>query len=196
MEIKIGDMFTHGDYVLSPYRNAFNEKISYWISKRNHIASLYAFTPSNDCDLAYHTSELSWNAYISYFENYTSNDLHKADTPVLGPMVKILSGSVRLSDPCDTILGVALMRKYGLHAEGNEKGMVSVNGVISCNRFAELLKNLQEDNVLRKYGDYGSDTYKEYAFRYVRLIPDEKLDPKNWKERLETECTIKYDGLI
>lgn len=62
-------VFRNGDYVLTPCQNAFNGKISYWISKKDHTIALYAFTPMDEQDLEKHTSEDAWNGYIQYFEN-------------------------------------------------------------------------------------------------------------------------------
>ncbi|MBO5576933.1 MAG: hypothetical protein J5956_11635 [Ruminococcus sp.] len=43
--IKKENMFIWGEYVLTPCKNAFNDKTSYWVSKRGYILSVYAFTP-------------------------------------------------------------------------------------------------------------------------------------------------------
>ncbi|MCR5480096.1 MAG: hypothetical protein K6F27_09615 [Ruminococcus sp.] len=50
IEVKDG-MFIWEDYVLSPCKNAFNDKTSYWLSKRGYIISVYAFTPMSNKEL-------------------------------------------------------------------------------------------------------------------------------------------------
>lgn len=37
-----------GDYVLTPAPNAFNGKVSWWISKKGHTVARYCFTASNE----------------------------------------------------------------------------------------------------------------------------------------------------
>lgn len=37
--------FIYKDYVLSPCRNAFNGKTSYWLSKKGCVIAVYCFTP-------------------------------------------------------------------------------------------------------------------------------------------------------
>ena len=58
-----------GDYVFTPCKNAFNNKTSYWISKRNFTISLYVFTPMYSRDLKYHTSEECLESYMRYFDS-------------------------------------------------------------------------------------------------------------------------------
>lgn len=41
----------YGDYVLTPCKNAFNEKISYWLSKKGCTIAIYAFTPIDGIEL-------------------------------------------------------------------------------------------------------------------------------------------------
>lgn len=57
-----------GDYVITPVKNAFNAKTSYWISKKGFTTALYCFTPFNALDLKEHTEDDSINTYISFFK--------------------------------------------------------------------------------------------------------------------------------
>lgn len=57
-----------GDYVLTPCKNAFNEKTSYWISKKDYWISVYAFTPWDKGNLKEMLSEESLQSYMNYFE--------------------------------------------------------------------------------------------------------------------------------
>lgn len=59
------------DYVLTPIRNAFNKKTSYWVSKKGCTLSLYMFT-IEDClnkkDLEYRLSYDNVKTYLAMFE--------------------------------------------------------------------------------------------------------------------------------
>lgn len=57
-----------GDYVLSPCKNAFNDKTSYWISKKGYAVAYYAFTPLDDEDLKRQLAENSIEGYIRMYE--------------------------------------------------------------------------------------------------------------------------------
>lgn len=63
------NMIIQGDYVLTPCKNAFNGKTSYWLSKKDHTIAVYAFTPSSKSDLEHMTSEQVLNSYIQYYED-------------------------------------------------------------------------------------------------------------------------------
>lgn len=60
-----------GDYVLTPIKNAFNKKHSYWVSKKGYTLSLYMFT-IEDClnrkDLEDRLSYDSVKTYFAMFE--------------------------------------------------------------------------------------------------------------------------------
>lgn len=58
-----------GDYVFTPCKNAFNNKVSYWVSKRNYTISVYAFTPMYSGDLKEHISEKYLESYMRYFDS-------------------------------------------------------------------------------------------------------------------------------
>jgi hypothetical protein len=58
-----------GNYVLTPCKNAYNNKTSYWMSAKDCTISVYCFTPSNRKDLENQISNESWNQYIELFEN-------------------------------------------------------------------------------------------------------------------------------
>lgn len=57
-----------GDYVLSPCKNAFNDKISYWISKKGYAKAYYAFTPLDNKDLERQLTDASVESYIRMYE--------------------------------------------------------------------------------------------------------------------------------
>lgn len=63
------DMFILGDYVLAPQQNAFNEHKSYWISKKLHTVSVYAFTPEKKEDLSIENITKSFSGFIHLFED-------------------------------------------------------------------------------------------------------------------------------
>jgi len=66
-----------GDYVLTPCRNAFSDKISFWISKRWYTKAFYCFSVSESDvdDYNRHVAEI--DSYISYFD--TNLELIKND---------------------------------------------------------------------------------------------------------------------
>ena len=64
-------MFVYGDYVIAPIKNAFNDKISYWISKKHYSVAYYCFSVYNEKDAARHLDTHGINAYISYFDHRT-----------------------------------------------------------------------------------------------------------------------------
>lgn len=57
-----------GDYVLSPCKNAFNDKTSYWISKKGYAKAYYAFTPLDNKDLERQLTDASVESYIRMYE--------------------------------------------------------------------------------------------------------------------------------
>lgn len=58
-----------GDYVFIPCKNAFNNKVSYWVSKKDCMIAIYAFTPTSKRDLDFHTTEDVLRSYINVFES-------------------------------------------------------------------------------------------------------------------------------
>ena len=67
MSIKHKQM-VRGNYALTPCKNAYNDKTSYWMSAKDHTIAVYCFTPSNQKDLDNQTTDTSWNQYIDLFE--------------------------------------------------------------------------------------------------------------------------------
>ena len=55
-----------GDYVFSPARNAFNEKTSWWISKRGYVVARYCFTAGTEAEVERQLQ--SADSYIEMFE--------------------------------------------------------------------------------------------------------------------------------
>ncbi len=70
---KIPEHRIFGDYVLTPIPNAFNDKISWWISKRNCMKALYCFTASNPAEIEAQIRD-GLDGYIKMFE-YSNNHL-------------------------------------------------------------------------------------------------------------------------
>lgn len=70
LELKDCERVIRGEYVFTPCENAFNQKISYWISKQGYCVSLYAFTPMDKTDLKLHLSDKYLESYINFFDEY------------------------------------------------------------------------------------------------------------------------------
>lgn len=60
-----------GDYVLTRCNNAFNDKSSYWISKKGYTVSFYCFTYYNEKDFRDNLSNPE--TWINYFEERIKN---------------------------------------------------------------------------------------------------------------------------
>lgn len=58
--------YIYGDYVLTKVNNAFNDKVTYWISKRGRIRAYYCFTYWSEEDLKKQLKDTG--CWISYFE--------------------------------------------------------------------------------------------------------------------------------
>ena len=58
-----------GDYVLTPCKNAFNDNVSYWISKKGNFTAKYAFTPMDAQDLKDQTSKDALETHIAFFKS-------------------------------------------------------------------------------------------------------------------------------
>lgn len=68
---------TIGEYVLTPVKNAFNNKCSYWISKKGYTLALYVFSVDSSMsrkDLNYMLSASAIDSYIRFFENQIAQD--------------------------------------------------------------------------------------------------------------------------
>ena len=65
-----------GDYVATPLKNAFNDKTSYWFSKKGYTVSLYMFTVEGQGETVeefeQHLSEEGFVQMINYFEDYVA----------------------------------------------------------------------------------------------------------------------------
>ena len=55
------------DYVLTPCKNEFNNKTSYWISREGYTLARYCFTPANELDLKFHLGCI--NQYKNLFDH-------------------------------------------------------------------------------------------------------------------------------
>jgi hypothetical protein len=65
-------MIIKGEYVATPIKNAFNDKISYWLSKKDCTIAIYMFSIQsymNDKDLEEMLSPRSLDAYIKVLED-------------------------------------------------------------------------------------------------------------------------------
>ena len=71
MKIKNNNII-FGDYVITQQRNAYNDKNSYWISKKDHIVCLYCFSEPAYITIKQVYKELKkdFKGYILYYENY------------------------------------------------------------------------------------------------------------------------------
>ena len=65
-----------GDYVATPMKNAFNNKTSYWFSKKGYTVSLYMFTVEGQGesvqDFERRLSEEGFEEMIKLYEDYMS----------------------------------------------------------------------------------------------------------------------------
>lgn len=65
-----------GDYVATPLKNAFNDKTSYWFSKKGYTVSLYMFTVEGQGETVeefeQRLSEEGFVQMINYFEDYVA----------------------------------------------------------------------------------------------------------------------------
>ena len=52
-KVKVPEHRTFGDYVLTPVPNAFNGKVSWWISKKGLAVARYCFTMSDTKEVEY-----------------------------------------------------------------------------------------------------------------------------------------------
>lgn len=57
-----------GDYVFTEIPNAFNNKASWWISKKGYTVAYYCFTPMDKRDLNEHLDKDVLKTYEDYFE--------------------------------------------------------------------------------------------------------------------------------
>lgn len=55
------------DYVLQGIPNAFNDKTSYWLSKRNLTVATYCFSARTEREVQYHLKHI--DGYIRHFKN-------------------------------------------------------------------------------------------------------------------------------
>jgi len=57
-----------GEYVFTPCKNAFNNKVSYWVSKDGCSIAVYAFTPWDSQNLKEMTTPETLQSYIKVFD--------------------------------------------------------------------------------------------------------------------------------
>ena len=52
--------------IITPCKNAFNEKTSWWLSKRDYTIAMYAFTADTEREVEYQMEHI--DSYINNFE--------------------------------------------------------------------------------------------------------------------------------
>lgn len=62
-------VYVKGNYVLYPCQNQFNNRISYWISKKDHTICFYAFSVESWEKLPDKYPDASFDSYISMYES-------------------------------------------------------------------------------------------------------------------------------
>lgn len=63
--------FQFGDYILQGIQNAFNDKTSFWLSKRYMTVAMYCFTADDEQELKYQLKSI--DSYINRF--YTTYEI-------------------------------------------------------------------------------------------------------------------------
>ena len=68
-----------GDYVITQQKNAYNDKNSYWISKKDHTVCLYCFSEPSYITIkqVYKMLQKDFKGYIFYYENYLNERIRK-----------------------------------------------------------------------------------------------------------------------
>lgn len=61
--------YVQGDYVLTGVKNAFNDKTSYWMSKRDHVTAVYCFSANTATDALQQFK--NFDDYCKYFDEVT-----------------------------------------------------------------------------------------------------------------------------
>lgn len=84
-----------GDYVISPIQNAYNDKISCWLSKKDFTLALYMFTVYGKHDLE---QLLSMENLSSYFAMYEELTQRKCDHTILEKELKKQREKTSLAD--------------------------------------------------------------------------------------------------
>ena len=60
-------VYIKNDYVLYPCNNQFNNRVSYWISRKDYTIAFYAFSVEQWEKLPETYPETAFNAYISMY---------------------------------------------------------------------------------------------------------------------------------
>lgn len=73
-----------GNYVITQQKNAYNDKNSYWISKRDHTVCLYCFSETSyiTIDKVYQILKKDFKDYILYYENYLNERVKKLEETI------------------------------------------------------------------------------------------------------------------
>lgn len=136
-----------GDYAISPVKNAFNDKTSYWISKRGFTDAYYCFTADSEGEVAEQLATST--AYASMWEQ-----MHKR---LYTDVYKILDNPVS----CGITPGIV----YTAYQAGIIKLIMSPNGDgVACGI---------GDNWFY-FGGLTAESYKSTA-AYKRDIPEESI---------------------
>lgn len=64
---RVSTCIVHGDYVLTSHRNVFNDKTSWWISKKGCTVAIYCFSASNSKEVEYQLNGI--DGYIQMLDD-------------------------------------------------------------------------------------------------------------------------------
>ena len=80
MKIKDNNII-FGNYVITRQKNAYNDKYSYWISKKDHTVCLYCFSEPTNVTIkeVYRMLQKDFKGYILYYENYLNERITKLE---------------------------------------------------------------------------------------------------------------------
>lgn len=62
-----GKHYIRGDYVITGVKNAFNDRASFWITKRGYTLAVYCFSAMNRREVERQITD-GMNGYIALFE--------------------------------------------------------------------------------------------------------------------------------
>lgn len=139
--------FFFGDYVLSGLPNAFNQKTSYWLTKKGMTVAMYCFTVMNDLD--YQLERIS--AYIKLFQE-------KYETQTI--QVFVTAEYVR---DAQIYLGQDIDNGFWCMGEENEQYWKDVEGPMLLHTFTGVSLDEAKKLVKEKYPDANSKIF-EFVF--------------------------------
>lgn len=140
--------FFFGDYVLSGLPNAFNQKTSYWLTKKGMTVAMYCFTVMNDLD--YQLERIS--AYIKLFQE-------KYETQTI--QVFVTAEYVR---DAQIYLGQDIDNGFWCMGEENEQYWKDVEGPMLLHTFTGVSLDEAKKLVKEKYPDANSKIFEFVSF--------------------------------